>query len=193
MLDANCKTFSGENHARTPHVVSSRGRRYCYAWRGGPRLSSFPGDPGFEAEYDEVWRATRTPAGKRKLVLKGSKKYSQTVEGLLIVAFENARQRARKRGIIFDLTENGLIEHMERINGKCELSGIAFNPSYDHSAKYAHNPYGVSIDRITPVDGYTPGNIRLVLTSVNFAINQWGFDAYLEVARAVTARVPMGV
>lgn len=170
------------------HVVTVKGSRYCYAWRGGPRLERFPEDDGFEDEYRRVWESTRTAAGKRKLVLRGSKKASNTLDQALDVAIENARQRASRREIPFDITRSHLVDLLEAANGKCALSGLPFDPKFDPQARYAHNPYGISIDRIIPAGGYTVGNVRLVLTALNFAINQWGLDAYLHIARATLAR-----
>ena len=176
--------------AKGVHVVTVKGTRYCYAWRGGPRLSSFPGDAGFDEEYRRVWQSTRTTGGKRKLVLSGSKKASNTLEQALLVALENAKQRAARKGARFDLTKDQLVDLLEAAGGRCALSGLPFDPRFDPEAKFAHNPYGISIDRIVPAGGYTLGNVRLVLTALNFAINQWGFDAYLQIARATLARNP---
>jgi hypothetical protein len=148
-------------------------------------MKTLPGEHGFEEEREALFVATRTVAGRRKLVLPMSKKRSLTVGEMLWKAMDNARYRATKTGAIFTLTDADLCEHMERVGGKCELSGIHFNPQFDPSAKFAHNPYGISIDRIRPSEGYVPGNVRLLLTSLNFAINQWGLETYLDVAKAV--------
>lgn len=41
--------------------VSSKGRAYSYAWRGGPRLKAAPGSPEFIAEYRAAHDARRAP------------------------------------------------------------------------------------------------------------------------------------
>ena len=38
-----------------------KGRRYYYAWRGGPRLRGEPGTPEFVASYNEAIESRRTP------------------------------------------------------------------------------------------------------------------------------------
>lgn len=43
------------------HVVTAKGRRYVYAWRGGPRLQSEPGTPEFTQELADLLSARRTP------------------------------------------------------------------------------------------------------------------------------------
>lgn len=174
----------------TPHIVKAKGNTYCYAWRGGPRMKTTPGEPGFEAECEAIRVEFRSKTGNRKLVLPTSKRSTLTLEDALWKAFDAASQRAKKRGLPFNLTIAYLIDRIEATKGRCELSGIAFDPRFDADRSYAHNPYGVSIDRIEQSAGYVEGNVRLILTSLNFAINQWGLDAYLRVARSVIERIP---
>lgn len=103
-------------------------------------------------------------------------------------ALANARQRAPKKRVPFDIDREYVMSRLEEVGGVCELSGIAFVPGYDPDGRYSHNPFGVSIDRIEPAKGYVRGNIRLVLTALNFAINEWGLPAYIAIAKAVSSR-----
>jgi hypothetical protein len=41
--------------------VTSKGREYWYAWRGGPRLRGTPGTPEFHASYYEAIESRRLP------------------------------------------------------------------------------------------------------------------------------------
>jgi integrase len=41
--------------------VTSKGRAYYYAWRGGPRLRGRPGTPEFVASFNEAIESRRTP------------------------------------------------------------------------------------------------------------------------------------
>jgi integrase len=41
--------------------VTSKGREYWYAWRGGPRLRGKPGTPSFMASYNDAIEARRIP------------------------------------------------------------------------------------------------------------------------------------
>jgi integrase len=43
------------------HTLKIKGRTYCYAWRGGPRLRGEPGSPEFMASYNEAIEGRRTP------------------------------------------------------------------------------------------------------------------------------------
>lgn len=41
--------------------VTTKGRTYYYAWRGGPRLRGEPGSPEFHRSYNEALESRRTP------------------------------------------------------------------------------------------------------------------------------------
>jgi integrase len=43
------------------HKLTVKGRTYCYAWRGGPRLRGEPGTPEFVQSYNEAVESRRTP------------------------------------------------------------------------------------------------------------------------------------
>src|SRR5579863_868904 len=45
--------------------VTSKGRTYYYAWRGGPRLEGEPGSPAFIASYQEAHCNRISPDGSR--------------------------------------------------------------------------------------------------------------------------------
>jgi hypothetical protein len=49
----------------------------------------------------------------------------------------------------------------------------------------AGDPFSPSLDRIDCTQGYVAGNVRLVCLIVNFALNTFGDDAFLEMCRAV--------
>ena len=88
-----------------------------------------------------------------------------------------AKQRAKKKGIPYNLDAHR-VEIQEVINaGVCQLSGICFNLT----GKQAWN--SPSLDRIIPALGYTRGNVRVVLFSLNVMMHDWG----LETVQAVMA------
>jgi integrase len=43
------------------HTVKAKGRRYYYAWRGGPRINATPGTPAFLLEYEKAHASRRKP------------------------------------------------------------------------------------------------------------------------------------
>jgi integrase len=64
--------------------VTSKGRTYYYAWRGGPRLRGEPGSPEFMASYHEAHQDRRAPdpARFRSIVTlyKASKDYKKLAD-----------------------------------------------------------------------------------------------------------------
>ena len=69
--------------------------------------------------------------------------------------------------------------------GRCMLSGIEFRTTQVGSGA-ARRPYAPSLDRIDATLPYSRANCRIVLQAVNFALNSFGDDVFLEVARATT-------
>lgn len=82
----------------------------------------------------------------------------------------NARDRARRKGMAFDLDEH--VEAIERrvMRGVCELSGVAL--SFDRE----RSPYSLSLDRKDSTGGYTYDNIRILAWGLNHALKDWGDD-----------------
>jgi len=64
------------------HWVTSKGRDYYYAWRGGPRLKGVPGTPEFLASYAEAVAARSTPDVSRFRSLVVAYKASRDFEKL---------------------------------------------------------------------------------------------------------------
>lgn len=93
----------------------------------------------------------------------------------------SAEKRSRDKGRSFTLTPRDLLDLVDRANGRCEISLIQFEPNGTRS------PYAASIDRIDASKGYEKENIRLVCLAVNMALNVWGLDVALNVARAMIA------
>src|SRR3546814_15533675 len=48
-------------------------------------------------------------------------------------------------------------------------------------------PFAPSLDRIDSGQGYLKGNVRLVCTIANFALNQWGDSVLRRLAHGVVA------
>lgn len=91
------------------------------------------------------------------------------------VLVATTRTRARLRGLEFDLDQH-VAEIQRRIDaGSCEVSGWPFDLG---PGRTFDSP---SIDRIDPRQGYTIGNIRIVLNLVNAALGDWGEAILREV------------
>ncbi len=76
--------------------------------------------------------------------------------------FRNAKFRAKKKGLPFNLT----LDHVKEIwpdDNKCRVFGIPFV----RDANWAASPSSPAIDRIEPAKGYTIGNIQVISRRAN--------------------------
>lgn len=73
---------------------------------------------------------------------------------------------------------------MEKVlAGRCELTGMSFDFGKAPNG-WKYNPQSPSIDRINSARGYTMDNCRVILTSLNNALSQYGDKYFEEVAIA---------
>lgn len=126
----------------------------------------------------------------------GTKEYLEELRHKTKVQKNNSKQRSLNmlngchkrcmdRNMDFDLTYEWIKSRLDA--GVCELSGEKFVMSdLDRSSHYS--PYSPSLDRIDSTKGYTQDNCRVILTAINLAINQFGLDAYLTLAKKVIAK-----
>lgn len=63
-------------------TATSKGHRYYYAWRGGPRLKGLPGSPEFMASYQEALSARRPVDDNKIRALVADYKASPAFTGL---------------------------------------------------------------------------------------------------------------
>lgn len=98
------------------------------------------------------------------------------------VLIANARRRAEKKGLPFDLDKHSM-ELEQRLRAKvCELSGLPLDRS-------KHNgPYFPSLDRIIPSLGYVYSNIRVICFALNTAFGSWGEAETLKIFQAISNR-----
>ena len=102
-----------------------------------------------KAEQYAAWRAT--PEGRSKILIK------------------DARRRAEKRGIEFNLTYMWLLPKL--LNGVCEISGLPFD--LKPSANTTKNPRAPSLDKIDPSKGYTEDNVQVICDQANTAKGEY--------------------
>ena len=78
-----------------------------------------------------------------------------------------AKQRAKKKGINFDLTPEWVENKLK--SGYCEVSGTPFYiKPYSSKAEYKRvHPHSPSLDQISPSGGYTMDNVQVVCDQVN--------------------------
>jgi hypothetical protein len=93
-----------------------------------------------------------------------------------------SESRCYATGRPFTLTPAEFLAIVRAADGKCQVSGIPF--SFGAGAR---DPFAPSMDRIDSTKGYVAGNVRLVVTIANFAMNSWGLGPVLRLAEALRA------
>lgn len=91
--------------------------------------------------------------------------------------FNNARTRAKKRGLPCTITRDWVIG---ALSGRCAATGLEFDFA-------SRSPFAPSLDQIDPALGYTPENTRLVIAIFNYAKNIWTDADVTTLARALIA------
>lgn len=100
--------------------------------------------------------------------------------------YGDIRKNAATRRIQFSLTRQEFDMLVSRSEGRCMLTGIPFDASpFTGSMR---RPFAPSVDRIDSAQGYHRGNVRLVCVLVNLALNEWGLEPLLRVARNLVER-----
>jgi hypothetical protein len=96
----------------------------------------------------------------------------------------NARNSKREwNALPPPFTEKCLRELWQECGGRCAMTGLAFDDRQVGMGQ-ARRPYAPSLDRADPEKPYTVENCRLVLQGVNFALNRYGDDTFLDIATA---------
>lgn len=94
-----------------------------------------------------------------------------------------AEDRARKGKLVFALSKSDMLTLAARAAGRCEVTGLPFSDA--KPAGCARRPFGPSLDRIAPAEGYTLSNCRLVCFAVNVAMSDWGEATLRTIASAM--------
>lgn len=153
-----------------------------------------PGDVGYEdyvtkrKEYHKSLRQLPTYAVKSKKYDERRKTRMSSMKARLRTLMSAARTRSGHKGLAFELDLDFLLNLVEANNSSCCLTGIAFSlePSKD---EFTVNPYAPSIDKIDPKKGYVKDNVRLILTCVNIALNQFGEEFFTHWATEFVSRL----
>ncbi len=93
------------------------------------------------------------------------------------------RRSAVERGIPFDLEAQDVFGLMKATDFRCAVSGVAF--SKQPATGGWRDPWAPSLDRIENRQGYAADNVRVVALIANTAMNAWGYDTLLRLARGV--------
>lgn len=105
--------------------------------------------------------------------------------------WDRAKHSAYKRRIPFEIRPGDVYHLMKVVDFRCSLSGILLSKRIASDGR--RDPWAASIDRIESRHGYTPDNIRIVCMVANFAMNEWGQDTLIRLARGMIRKADMSV
>lgn len=173
METAVCTGCLKEKHVTEFEWYAGKRRKRCRVCVAARRRAAYARNPEPTRERE------RSKYHKRGRAAKYGKARTTARLSLLIAG---AKHRSKKAGLDCDLDWNrNRLEAVMR-EGRCELTGIAF----DLEAVKAWN--SPSLDRVAAGRGYTSDNTRIVLWAVNAGLGNWGEAVFAEVASAYLER-----
>lgn len=113
-------------------------------------------------------RKNKSPEQKAKAYLKTKERHRAKKEDpkfFGVKEYQALKDRARGRGLDFNLTPQYLQKLFNECKGTCSVTGLPFDMKMGKGKK--RNPYRPSVDRIDSNKGYVKRNIQIVLAIVN--------------------------
>ena len=105
-----------------------------------------------------------------------------TTPRMYMRALYYAAARAKRSGMKI-MSQDEFKAIVERTEGCCEVSGIPFSDVVPDGANKAM--WAPSLDRLDCHAGYEASNCRLVCVAVNLAMNEFGHEVLMKIARAM--------
>lgn len=105
--------------------------------------------------------------------------------------YAQARSRAQRKAIVFNLSKDDYKILVTRANGRCEETDRRFEKETNSTGRYRDN--WMSIDRINSRGSYSLENCRLVTAAVNFAKGDMPIQQYhiLKLMYLIKMNVPL--
>lgn len=107
--------------------------------------------------------------------------YNKTVVGRAKKLVKAASLRARKKKLLFNLQWQDVEQILKQ--GKCQLTGLPF--CFEQTVEFKSHPFAPSLDRINSKEGYLKDNTRVILHSLNAALNEYGQDHLIKIVEAM--------
>lgn len=128
-------------------------------------------------------RSTLWARNNKDKVAIWDEKKKGTLSRKLTYLIINSRYRSKKSGIDHSIDCKFLRNLFEEQSGKCALSGFEMTIQ----GKRGTNDYwhSVSLDRIDSSGGYTPDNVQLVCTGVNYMKKDMSDDLFRQFCKGV--------
>lgn len=103
------------------------------------------------------------------------------LEKILQDRWLGARDRAKSKNRLFNISKEDLMDLWNKQKGKCAISKIPMTFNIDSG----RNPYNISIDQINPSQGYTKDNIQLVCMCVNQLKSDFDMNTVINICKNI--------
>lgn len=113
--------------------------------------------------------------------------YSASTHSRVNYLLSKARERAKSKGIVFDLSFEWALQQLDSQDYCCARSHMPFVFTNSRILGGATSPWALSFDRIDSAKGYTEDNVQLVCLMYNFAKNAFDDADVLLFASALAA------
>ena len=105
-------------------------------------------------------------------------------------AVANARSRAAKKGLPFELTRDEIMTMFEEQDGRCFYSDIKLNVVKSDASR-THDPFKMSLDCVDPTLGYVKDNVVWCAYCVNALKLKMSKESMIDVCRSIVKKADL--
>jgi hypothetical protein len=157
-------------------AVTQRSVDHCREADNARRRARYAADPQKTLDRHKA-RIKKNPERRRQTVRDSRHRHPERI------LFESAQRRAAKSGVLFTITKEWV---KKRYKGCCELTGLEFSK---HGRISGHvSPFAASLDQIVAGEGYTPGNVQIILWAINRFKGDMPLATMIVIAKALVDR-----
>lgn len=110
--------------------------------------------------------------------------YRRTECGVAAEIVRRTKYVCKKEKLPFDLDKEWVLNRLNSISWKCELTGLSMSPKgFSKSSGFKWD--SISTDRLDPSGGYTKSNIRFILNQINVFRQNHSDDQMYMLAQAL--------